>query len=234
MMLPMKYVRIILILLTAALYSCPCVTDLDTPKITEPEKYAEIVVVNCIWQSGTVKISDKYEDTLAFANYSGSNIYYIKAAADIENYLRVTLNNSGRVLYQSAVNLRDREKLSFIPYGDTLRTAAILLNDSISNYSQNNVYIRVVNLLPDSMNLSVKGVNNFPVNETLNYSEYSNMLTTYSGKNSIGVYYESGNTATELKDFNFEPGKYYILIIRRSIVNPVNPELFVVDCGTRK
>lgn len=231
----MKYAIIISLLLSVALFSCQCVTELDVPnKTTEPKNYAEVDVVNCIWQSGTVKISDKYEETLAFANYSGTNFYYIKAAADIENYLRVTLPNSGRVLYLSAVNLRDREKLTFIPYGDTLRTAALLLNDSIGNYSTNNVYIRVVNLLPDSMDLSVKGGNNFPVDETLNYSEYSNILTTYSGKNSIGVYYESGNTATELKDFNFEPGKFYILIIRRSIVNPGFPELLAVDCGTRK
>lgn len=225
----MKAVRIILMILTAGLYSCPCVTDLDTDKITEPEKYANIVFVNCIWQSGNIKILDKYDDTLAYTGYSKTSFSHVKVAAEIENFLKVVLDGSGSTLYFSPVILRDRENLTFISYGDTLHTAAILLNDSIPGYSPNNVYIRLVNVLPENSVHHFDGTGNYPVDEKLGFGEYSQILTTYTAKAGIEIKNDSGLVVCQLKDYNFTAGRLYVLILRRSPGKSGNPECLPVE-----
>lgn len=222
----MKYLRIVLLVLSAGLCACPCVTELPTDnKITEPEKYSSIAVINCIKQSGRLKVSDKYEDTLVFADHNNNSVTYVKAAAEIENFLKITSPASGRVLYYSPVILRDREKLSFIPFGDTLHTFALLLNDSISSYSPSNVYIRFVNVFPKAVKYTFKGTGGYPVESELGYGEYSAIQTAYSGKHGIDIFDSTGITVCSLKDYTFRPGYLYLLVYR-----PGNKSDGVAEC----
>lgn len=230
----MKALRFILFLLAAALCSCPCVTDIDGKKITEPEKYAAIAVINCISQSGTVKISDKYEDTLAFANYVNISNGTAKAAAEIENFLKITVNASGTVLYYSPVVLRDREKLTFIPYGDTLHTFAFLLNDSIPSYSPNNVYIRLVNVFSDTNAYYFSATGGYPLNHKLGYGVYSQILTSYSAATAIEIKNESGQIVCSLDDLKLSAGKLYVIVLRSQYKNSAAPECVAVELSPGK
>ncbi len=226
----MKYLRIVLIVLSAGLCACPCVTELPTDnKITEPVDYSSIAVINCIRQSGRLKVSDKYEDTLAFADYNNNSVVYVKAAAEIENFLKITSPASGRVLYYSPVILRDREKLSFIPYGDTLHTYALLLNDSITSYSPSNVYIRFVNVMPDAGKFTFRGAAGYPVETQLAYGQYSAIQTAYSGKHGIDILDSAGIAVCSLKDYSFRPGYLYILIYRPGNKNDAPAECLPVE-----
>ncbi len=229
----MKFFRIILFIAAACLCSCPCATDLGNG-IVEPDKFASVVFVNSIQNTSSVRFSDKYDDTLAIVPYNGVNYSKVKVPAEIENFIAVRTPDSTRLYYLSPVVLKDGANMTFIAFGDSLTTGAVLLNDTIVSYSANNVYIRVVNLFPGSDGLKVAGRDNFPVNATLAYLESSSIITAYSGKSGLDIVsQQDGSVLNSISDYDFRAGNLYVVILRPNPSGNSSPSYCIVNTGNR-
>lgn len=206
-------------MIVAGIISCQCVPGLDTEKEITPSDYAKVMCINGIPKLDKVGIDAGNYKLHTALNYDLEEGYkYFNVPPGIVNFY-VSIHNDS-VLFNGLANLSRGKAYTFLLYPlktkNLERVQAILLYDTIRDFSKTNSYFRFVNISPESpttLLFEVKG--DYPISLGLGFRFFSKFLTVYPGNYTISVKNpENDSTIKILRNFPFAPGKGYTIIFR--------------------
>ncbi len=177
--------------------SCECVPDISTKKVVEPSDAANVMFVNAIPEYKSVDIEGK------IAKYP--NIKYDNAEYKYNlmfygtNTVRFLNSENSNVLFNVFVELQKDFYYTFIGYGTGSpdRQKTLLVRDSIEHFTENNAYIRFINVWTNKENELETPPASFGFSGNITFAD-----TLKTG--SSGEFYE------------IQPGRIFNLMIRDS------------------
>lgn len=231
----LRYITTVL-LIVGGVISCQCVPGLDTEKEITPSDYAKVLCINGIPKLDKVSIDAGNYKLHTALNYDLEEGYkYFNVPPGVINFYVSIRNDS--VLFNGLANLSRGKAYTFLLYPlktkNLERVQAILLYDTIGDFSKTNSYFRFVNISPESpttLLFELKG--DYPIPLGLGFRAFSKFLTVYPGSYTISVKNpENDSTIKILRNFPFAPGKGYTIIFRgyyNSDVPEIGSNLLVV------
>jgi hypothetical protein len=211
--------RYILFLVFAAITGCTCVPDINTPKEISPTDLAHILFIHAHSDYESMKITTESSVLYENVNYQGQgnnnkfNYIDIKEGTSI---LSIFNYKDSSIIFKSQFNLKKDNKYTFLIYGKEKMVTALLLTDTIVNYSPNNCYIRFLNLSPDAPKCC------FELTDDFNYSLpffvapklNTQFVPIHSGNFSMEVLDSSKSFSFTNLQFELKAGKTYSFILR--------------------
>ncbi len=214
----LKYI-ILILLIIGGIIACQCVPGLDTEKEISPSEYAKVLCVNGIPQLDKVRIDAGDYNLHTALNYDLEEGYeYFNVPPGVINFYVSIRNDS--VLFNGLASLSRGKSYTFLLYPlktkNQERVQALLLYDTIGDYSRTNSYFRFVNISPDApttLLFELKADYTIPLG--LGFRSFSKFFTTYPGNYTISIK-NPGNDSTikTLLNFPLTPGKGYTIIFR--------------------
>ncbi|MFN3307516.1 MAG: hypothetical protein ACK42Z_10080 [Candidatus Kapaibacteriota bacterium] len=209
-----KYISI-LFFSFAICVACQCIPSLDTEKDITPSQYAQVICVNCAPMFGKVKLTIGgiiLHNSLSYDIEEGFK--YLNVLPGVTNFVVSYKNDS--VVYNGFANLVKGQLYTFFIIQLQRRVNGLLLNDSISNYSPTNSYFRFVNLALNSPSYLLFNLEQqYPLNFSLNFKNYTKFYTTYPEKYNITITdLERDSILFQIKNYEFKPGKGYTIVLR--------------------
>lgn len=193
---------------------CQCVPSIDTPKEVNPTFYSHILFVNAHPDIDEINILIGNNALVKSLFYNSDPKDYYNVSPGSQNIQITGYNDS--TLFNSTINLVDKQNYTLIAYGTDSRVQVKILNDTISNYSSNNAYYRFVDMTPDAPILipSITGL--LPEN-TLSYRFYTPFKAIVGDKYDIQlkVLTQSLTDSVVLSsnNINFSAGSIYSIVV---------------------
>lgn len=209
----MKIISVLLVFYIVLISGCQCVTSIDTPKDINPTFFAHVLFVNAHPNIDEMNVSMDNEIVARSLYYNSSPKSYVNLSPGSRNILITSSEDS--VLFNSSLDISDKQNYTFITYGTDNRLQTMFFNDSIPNYSENNAYFRFVDVAPESPIFIVKISDQYPIQSSLQYRSSTKFYPAPAGKYNLQL----KNAVTDsliLDDENFElkTGKIYTILIK--------------------
>jgi hypothetical protein len=170
-----------------AFTSCKCPTDLDTPRIVEPDNSAQMQLVNCHKN----EIINLYSDEISVFSNIIPGFISNEAAVVADNSIISIRNNSGNSLLNMPVNLeKDSSYLAVFMSAESFPTMKILKSKKPNN---NTPKLRFVNATDDIFKIKI---DNLEIELELAFSETTGFIDIATGNRNIKLL-RNGNIAFE-------------------------------------
>jgi hypothetical protein len=220
-----KTKNILILSFLAFIIACQCPTDIDTPRIIEPDNSANVLFVNAT-NKGDLDIFSS--DVLVFDNlkYSEQNYIYKKAQAGVD-LLMVKISESGKNIINIPIDLKKNEYYSVIFYDISSITNFMLISDSYS-MNKTKTQIRLVNssVLYPHLLFKIESADSTITND-LNMLTNTAFLEEPSGNYKISVIEPtSEKVIAKIDNFELLNNLVYSIIFR---IKSNVPDLLIVE-----
>jgi hypothetical protein len=217
--------NILLIALLAILSSCICPTDIDTPRIIEPDNSANVLFINAA-NKGDLDIFSS--DVLVFDNlkYSDPSHSYKKVQAGVD-LLMVKISESGKNMINIPIDLKKDEYYTVIFYDISSILNFMLISD---NYTKNSskTHLRMINssVLYSHLLFKIESTDS-TISNDLNMLTNTAFLEELSGNYKINIIEPtSEKIIANVDSYEFKNNSAYSIIFRTT---SNIPDLLIVE-----
>ncbi len=205
--------------------ACQCPTDIDTPRIIEPDNATNLLFINATAQ-GDLDIYSS--DILIYSKlkYAEATYSYKKAQAGVD-LLMIKINSTDKNIINVPIDLKKNDYYTVIFYDISSIVNFMLLSD---NYTANTIktHLRLINssVIYPHLLFQIESGDNLISND-LNMLTNTAFLEANSGNYHINVIEtESQKIIAKIDNFEFKQGSAYSIIFR---TNTSIPDLFIVE-----
>lgn len=222
-MIKAKYILILLVIIT--LSACQCPTDIDTPRIIEPDNSANVLFVNAA-DKGDLDVFSS--DILVNDNlkYSEQSYSYKKAQAGVD-LLMVKISDSGKNMINIPIDLKKNDYYTVIFYDISSIINFMLISDTYTTNSSKTL-LRLINssVLYPHIVFKIESTDSTITND-LNMLTNTAFLEELNGNYKISII-ESTNEKiiAKINNYEFKPNFAYSIIFR---TNSNIPDLLIVE-----
>lgn len=196
-----------------SLWSCQCVVGIDTPKEINPTFYSHILFINAHPEFDELNILTDEKSLVESLFYNTNPKGYTNISPGSRNIQITDYRDS--LIFNSILELTDNQKYTFIAYGSTNRMQTLFFNDSIPDYSPNNMYFRLVNVSPDCPTLISKVENEYPIYNYLGFRSATKYTSATGGSYSIELKEAiSDSVVLSTKNVQMNAGKVYTVLVK--------------------
>lgn len=217
-----KIIIIFFATLAILITGCECVTNIPGEQIIKPTEFAKIVFINAIpeYDFDTLYVYSASQiiglkDTIEF-NQNDKYEYKevgIKVGGQ-KNSLRLVEPKDSLVIFNSILNLEKNHKYTFFAYGIGNDIQSILLEDTIQQYVETNVYLRCINISPDLPETLIRiETEGYSRDFYLSSGDYSEIASLPSGNYTIFVSTNDSLFTTTINNVKFDKGKINNVIL---------------------
>ncbi len=209
----MKYIILSYCLALIGLVGCECVTAIDTPKEVNPTFFAHVLFINGHPDMDEINIKSDNTVLVKSLYYNTNPKNYADLSPGSRNILITSPEDS--ILFNSSLDLTDKQNYTFIAYGTENRLQTLFFNDTISDYSVNNTYFRFVDIAPESPPFIIRISNQYPIVNLLHYRSFTKYVPTTEGKYELEMRQAMNDSLVlSMKDINMKAGKIYTILIK--------------------
>ncbi|MEI6089176.1 MAG: hypothetical protein WCR42_01875 [bacterium] len=220
-----KSINILIIIFLAFISACQCPTDIDTPRIIEPDNSANVLFINAT-NKGDLDVFSS--DVLVYDNlkYLGSSYTYKKTQAGVD-LLMVKISESGKNMLNIPIDMKKDDYYTLIFYDISSIINFILISDTYNTNSSHS-QLRLINSSVIYPHLLFKiETGDSTITNDLNMLSNTAFLEQNSGNYKISVIETtSDKVIATIDNYEFKQNSAYSIIFR---TNSSVPDLLIVE-----
>lgn len=197
------------------LQACPCVPELESEKVIEPDKAASITFVHAMPDISTILLESDIFKLDDYTYFSQSNNDFLLPIGF--NNIKIKRNDNSSVVLNSFLECELNQHYTVIAYGlgSDFRQNMLAINDSTDNFNPESAYLRCINVSWDPESEDEQPLVYFSlIDAVVEHSRYSNFIEISEEEMQLECYYENDTEAFVNENFTFEKGYYYTIILR--------------------
>ena len=217
-----KKIIILIATLAILLIACECVTNVPTDQIIKPTEFAKILFINAIpeldYDTLNVYSASRIIGLIDTIEFNREGKYEYKDVGLIvggqKNAIRLVKPKDSLVIYNCLLDVEQDHKYTFFAYGIGNDIQSRMLRDTINQFEPTNVYLRCINISPDSPEALIRvETEGYSRDFNLSSGEFSEIATLPSGNYTIYFSTKDSTFNTTVNNVKFGKGKINNVIL---------------------
>jgi len=206
----------ILLLLSFFLFSCECVTDIDTPKQFQPLESVSVNIVNTNFTFRNLEIFS-FETKLGEVNFESLENNYISLPIG-SNRVKLYDKNSGLLVYSGVVSLVENNSYTLIVHGNEFSPEISILKHKELNNKSNIYLFNSVYNSEDKLKVVINQ------NDTLMHKQDIDVAN-----GNVSIIIMESDDVLNFHQFQAINNKNYFIILKDEKKHSFNPKIQIIE-----